>query len=268
MLLKRFLRRGDRLAIEAGQIILTPQSGRQAAADAWLTDNFEQLLSEIVAVTGTRAFVYHGYSRGKYGRSKAGGVTLNLTNVDTGEQAFCIYNVDVTREKNTRYGKEGSMLPDGHFTPPKGGDFILFWKRCGLPLPRRLSSFHDYMGKLRRIIFTADYDEGEKVNKQSLQPLEISYQHLLESTGIAANNAAISPDNSRTTSGHFPDNSRTKSSDKEMLEPPYLLGLQADLGTGQNQYGKRLTGNAVIRHAPIPNKTDEWLNEYGAASNE
>ena len=268
MLLKRFLQRGDRLAIEAGRIILTPQSGKQAAADAWLADNHDLLLSEIVEITSTRAFVYHGYSRGKYGRSKAGGVTLNLTNVDTGEQAFCVFNVNVTRDKNTRHGEKGSMLPAGHFNPPKGGEFILFWKRCGLPMPRRLSSFHDYMGKLRRIIFTAEYDEGEKVDKQSLQPLEISYQHLLESTGIAANNAAVSPDNFRTTSGHSPDNFRTKSPDKETLKPAYLLGLQANLGTGQNQYGKTVNGNAVIRHAPIPNEIDEWLNEYGAASNE
>jgi len=199
MLLKQLLWRGDRLSIEAGQIVLIPKSGNQAAADAWLADNFEKLLSEVVEITGTRAFVYHGYSRGKYGRSKAGGVTLNLTNVDTGEQAFCIYNVNVTRDKNTRYGKKGSMLPDGHFTPPKGGDFILFWKRCGLPLPRRLSSFHDYMGKLRQIIFTADYDEGEKIDKKSLRPLEISYQHLLECTGVATYSTAISPDNFRTT---------------------------------------------------------------------
>ncbi|MBV0934946.1 hypothetical protein, partial [Marinobacterium weihaiense] len=165
MLLNKLLRRGDQLSIESGRLKLIPKSGKQAAADGWLTDNFEQLLSEIVAVTGTRAFVYHGYSRGKYGRSKAGGVTLNLTNVDKGEQAFCIYNVNVTRDKNTRHGEKGSMLPAGHFNPPKGGDFILFWKRCGLKLPRRLSSFHDYMGKLRRIIFTADYAEDEKVDK-------------------------------------------------------------------------------------------------------
>lgn len=120
------------------------------------------------------------------------------------------------------------------------------------------------MGKLRRIIFTADYDEGDKVNKRSLQPLEISYQHLLECTGVVA----YSTDISRTTTGHSPDNFRTKSPDKETLKPAYLLGLQADLGTGQNQYGKTVNGNAVIRHAPIPNEIDEWLRDYEATLNQ
>lgn len=121
MLLNRLLQRGNRLAIEAGRIILTPQSGKQAVANAWLADNFEQLLSEIAEVTGTHAFVYHGYSTGKYGRYKAEGLTLNLTNAATGEHAFCVYNVNVTRKKNTRHGKKGSMLPAGSFQSTKEG---------------------------------------------------------------------------------------------------------------------------------------------------
>lgn len=264
MLLKQLLWRGDRLSIEAGQIVLIPKSGKQAAADAWLADNHDLLLSEILDATGSQAFRFIGYTTGKYVRGKnGGGVTLQFADLSTGEQAYCIFNVHLDRDRNSKHGEKGSRLPSGQFRPPKGGDFIPFWQRCGLALPRRLSAFHDYMGKLKRVLLIGDMDNTGKLKNRTLKPLEISHSELLQATGIGL----ILPDNPRTTPGQFPDNSRTRVPDKEVLEAKCLQGLQPDSGTCAKHYGNKVNGNTVKGYASHSDDIDEWLNDYDAASN-
>jgi|CEGF01.1.fsa_nt_gi hypothetical protein len=271
MLLKQLLWRGDRLSIEAGQIVLIPKSGKQAAADAWLADNHDLLLSEILELTGKRGFRYQGFSVGKYtvdkskaGKSpkKAGGLTLQLIDLLTHETVCCCFNVRVDRDRNTRHGTTDQRKKGKQFIAPAGGHFVAFWKRCGLALPRgRLSVFHDYMGRLRPIILQGQLAEPGKADKQSLKPMTIDHDQLMKA-------ASLLPDNSRTSAGQLPDNSRTRMPDKETHQHQQTRGIQTDLTTWQNQCVKKVNGNAVIRHAPIPNEIDEWLNDYGAASNE
>lgn len=204
VLLNKLLRRGDQLSIESGRLKLIPASGRQAAADQWLADNHDLLLSEILDATGRQAFRYIGYTTGKYVRGKnGGGVTLRFADLSTGEQAYCIFNARLDRERSSKHGEKGSRLPSGQFRPPEGGDFIPFWQRCGLALPRRLSAFHDYMGKLKQVLLIGDIDNTGRLKNRTLRPLEISDYELLQATGIGP----ISPDNSRTTPGQLPDKS-------------------------------------------------------------
>jgi len=265
MLLKRILQRGDRLAVESGRLILRPQSGRQAEADQWLAERYDQVLSEVLSVTGQPAYRYTGYSTGCYRISpksdrKADGLTLQLIDLLTGEPVYCVFNVSLRRTRSTRHGNKGSMLPAGHFTAAKGSAFVLFWQRAGLALPRRLAAFHDYMGKLAPITFAGAIKSGSELEKQRLYPLEITHEQLLQAVGLLA----LQPDKCRTTPGQMPDNSRTRAPDKGTPQRQQPRGLQPDSTTGANRYGSRLTVTRVTGE-PLPPETDPWLLEYEQA---
>lgn len=201
MRLKRILQRGDRVSVESGQLTLLPISGNQVAADEWLTDNHDLLMTEILKLTGKRGFRYLDYTTGKYGPRKAGGLTLQLIDLLTHDPIHCVFNVKVQRDRDTRHGKKGAMLPAKQFKAEAGSAFVAFWKRCGLALPRgRLSAFHDYMGKLRPIILEGQLIAPGKADKQSLTPMTINHDQLMKAAGLL-------PDNSRTSAGQHPDNS-------------------------------------------------------------
>lgn len=258
MLLMKLLQRGDRLSVESGRLKLVPQSGKQAIADKWLADNHDPLLSAILEATGRQVFRFTGHTTGCYGRHRSPGVTLQFVDLTTGEKAYCIFNAELHRKRNTQHGAEGSMLPKGQFHPPKGGEFVAFWKRCGLALPRRLSAFHDYVGKLKQILIVGEMNEKGKLINGTVGPLEISHAELLKASGVRLN----LPDNCRTTSGQFPDNFRTRFPDKETLEAKCLQGIWPDSGTCAKHYGNKVNGN-TFNGIPSPAvEEDDWLRDY------
>ena len=167
------------LSISSGRVEITSKLGKQTEAETWVDEHYNDLVQSIVYVSKISAFQYIGYSTGSYGRHKAGGVTLQFIDILTGEQYYCVFNAEVLRVRNTRHGKKGSKLPDGHFTPPKHGSFIRFWNKLKIPLPRRLSAFHDSMSKLESIVFTGNIIESNKLDKNSLKPLDLTYEQLL-----------------------------------------------------------------------------------------
>jgi hypothetical protein len=266
MRLRQILQRGDQVSVKGGRLTLLPISGNQAAADKWLADNHDQLLSEILELTGRQGFRYLDYTTGKYGPRKAGGLTLQLIDLLTHDPIHCVFNVKVQRDRDTRHGKKGAMLPARQFKAEAGSAFVAFWKRCGLALPRgRLSAFHDYMGKLRPIILQGQLVAPGKADKQSLMPMTIDHDQLMKAAGLL-------PDNTRTSTGQHPDNTRTRMPDKETHQHQQPRGIQTDLTTCAIHYEQRLnvnTGNgtAVPQHITnSDNSVDEWLAEYEQAA--
>lgn len=259
-LLSKVVKRCASLSIEQGKIKIRPANGDQRSADQWLAKHHDQLLIEILKATGQRAFRYVGYSTGCYGRHKAGGVTLQLVEVLTGEQLYCVFNVSVRRSRSTHHGKKGAMLPLGHFSAAKGSAFVVFWQRAGLALPRRLSAFNDYMGKLQGPIFTGSIESQGKINKRDLRPLELTFDQIRGHTSYPA----TLPDKSRTTAGQSPDKSRTSAPDKETAQRQRIRSVQQDSGACENHHGSRLTVTRVTGET-LPPEPDPWLLEYEQA---
>lgn len=221
MHLYKILQKGDHVAISKGRIVITPRSGNQVAADEWLQRNFDSFLLEILNSIGGTAYRYISYTTGSYTRHKSGGVTMQMVDVKTGEQYYLIFNAEVRRVRNTASGKKGAILPNGRFTPPKQGKFLVFWKRTELPLPRRLSAFHDSISKLESIIFTGKVKDGNMLDKNELMPLEISHEQLLNATGLMTQLA----DNIPTVNRQYADKWLTRCADKRMTETQIWQGL-------------------------------------------
>ena len=158
-LIRTLLARGDYLAIDKGRFSLIPASGNPIPND-WLVLNKPKIIAAILQHTEQSAFEYLSFSAGKFGKHLAGGVELQFNDLLSDGSAFTIYSAGVVRLKTTQHGKAGSALPKNHFRVSKRSKFYKFWLRTELLFPRRIASLHDYMGKLRPLLFSAEYDEG------------------------------------------------------------------------------------------------------------
>lgn len=146
-LLAQLLVRGDCVAVECGRLTISPASGCPVPAD-WLERHGRQLITEAARAAGVEALEYLGYSAGNYGPSKRGGVSLQFRNLLDGSERYAVFNAETRRNRNTQHGKKGAPLPRGQFRVTERFKFYGFWLSTGLPVPRRLSALHDYMGKL------------------------------------------------------------------------------------------------------------------------
>lgn len=269
-LLATLVNRGDAVSIEQGRLVINPASGKSVPVQ-WLQNHSPMLLREILAALGIEAFEYVSYTTGWYGRSKAAGVTLQLVSVVTGINTYTIFNADLSRDRTTKAGAKGSPLPKGHFRIGKRSHFYRFWHSTQLPLPKRLSSLHDYMGNLRGILFTADKAPGQenRLDAGLLAPLSISAKEIRK---------AFKPDSSRTVSGQTTDNRQTSMPDKDSPQAHINRGLQDSSATCSTNYGKAvistrdntvLTSPASLHKRPEEQTTEEWLDDYfQPASNE
>lgn len=257
------LQRSEYLAVERGRIRLIPANGDTVTSDAWLKENWLRVASELLRVTGHSGFIYKGYSTGFYTGHKAGGVTLQLFDPTTGQTAFAIFNADLKRARTTKHGKKGTALPKGRFIPGKKSGFVQFWCDMALDLPKRLSAFHDCMGKLDGLLMSAIINEKNKVINRSLMPLTINHQELTELINT--------PDNFPTTSRQLPDNQPTRAPDKESHQTQVLQDSQPTSATCLNEYGTKVKGitgegNSSIQmlnsKLPQDQTVDEWLDDY------
>lgn len=264
-LIRKLLTRGDYLAIDKGRFSLIPASGKPIPND-WLEKNKPKIIAAILQHTEQTAFEYLGFSASKFGKHLAGGVVLQFNNLLGDGSAFTIYPAGVVRLKATKHGKAGSTLPKNHFRVSKRSKFYKFWLRTELLLPKRLSSFHDYMGKLKPLLFSAEYDSGEKLLKDSITLLSISHQQIQLAFKIHS-----VPDSSQTGTGQLPDKVRTKVPDTKTSRPHVPPSFPVDQTTGVDSHGIRLIGSAVTRDSPLPisnpidpNKQtdDEWVADY------
>ncbi|WP_444925870.1 hypothetical protein ACJJI4_16950 [Microbulbifer sp. TRSA002] len=170
-LLQRLLARGDGIAVDSGRLTLTPASGHPVPAE-WLSEHERPLITEASRLASVEPLEYVGYSVGNYGPSKRGGVSLQFRSLVDGSERYSVFNAETRRNRTTKHGKKGSPLPSGQFRITTRFKFYGFWVSTGLPVPRRLSAFHDYMGKLAGLVFTGEAPDGERLS--DARPLSIS----------------------------------------------------------------------------------------------
>lgn len=272
-LLERILRRGDVIAIHGGILRIEAASGADVPPN-WLASNREKLASEALRQTGVVGMRYTRYSTGNYqvtGKVRAGGLTLQFVNLVTGENHHTTFNADLTRLRSTKYGKGGGLLPKGKFRVHEGHNFVKFWKQSGIPLPRRLSAFHECMGKLKGVIFEGTCGEGGRLKNASLKPVNMTHRHLLEAYNLL--NLADKPP---TIHGPLPDNYPTRLPDKELAETQQQQALQTIQPAGESNHGLRLKGttvngggsppsDAIHTAAPTDQTDDAWWSAYYSA---
>ena len=243
----KVLERRYSISMERGQLIIN-QSDGTPVAKSWIQSHQAQLVSEILKQTNRDALLYIGYSAAKYGDKLAGGVALQFTHVLTGAEVYAIFNADISRSRTTKHGKAGSPLPQGQFHVAKGSGFCKFWASTGLP-SRKLSSYYEYMGKLKLLIFESQdvSTSNNRLNSSLLKPLHISFHEVKEAFGFS--------DSPPTSFRQATDKPPTVTTDKETLQPSKTPGLQADSTAGANYYGKTVIRKKVIRENAYPINT-------------
>ena len=260
------LARGDVIAIISGKLIITPVSGKPAP-ESWFKTHANRLLKDILMQAGLDGLVFDSYTTGRFSKLQFSGVSLQFNTVLLDKPAYVIFNANLDRIKTTRKGSKGSALPVGQFRVGKRSGFYAFWKESGLTIPPRLSSFHDYMGNLKSLIFTGSFTKGERLDKQTIQTLSVSHEQILQAFGMT-----VPPDKSQTRDIQQPDKTHTPWPDKKLLVDHAYQGLQPTPAKGETNYGTRLSGSTDARANVIPLTTpkkpqdqsvDEWLVDYG-----
>jgi hypothetical protein len=259
----KLLSRGDTVSIERGQLVIQPASGKPVPAE-WLDQKALEICRSVLAAIGVDAFRYEGYSAGRYGEHKSAGVTLRFTSVLTGETAYAIFNVDLTRKRTTVGGKAGAPLPAGEFRVGERSQFYKFWQGTGLPLPERMQRFHKCMGKLSSVLLAGEVKK-DRLSVQSLQPVTITADQA---------RLAVLGHNLGTTEAQLGHKEGTRSGHKEMATAHGSCGLQPISTTCVTNYENKLTRRDDNKTAFITDLTapkppqdqsvDEWLEAYSS----
>ena len=240
---------GYSVSIESGHLIINPNNKMPCVKH--LTNSHKlKLMVEILQQIGRDALTFHSHSASKYGPTLAGGVTLQFTHVLTGSEAYAIFNANLTRSRNTKSGRAGDPLPTKQFRVAKHSGFCKFWASTGLP-PRKLSSYYEYMGKLKPLFFESQdiSNSNDRLDSSLLKPLQISFQEVKEAFDFS--------DSPPTSNRQCTDKQPTIATDKKTLQPSKTLGLQANSTTGSIYCGntvireKVTRGNAYSISAPL-----------------
>lgn len=264
-LLKLLVSRGDQVSVFNGRLQISPASG-DSIPPQWMADNSSRIMGEISSVLGLLVLEYCSYRSGAFGSERFPGISLQFVSALDDEDYFAAFNASITRARNTRGGASGKRLPAGHFRVGKQSAFVKFWKRSGLKLPNRLSSFHDYMGKLKRIYFVAEVRKGAKLVNGSIKPLNISVEMMRELT-----RGVDFTDNSHTICIQATDNIQTTLPDSESAQAEYSSEVHGSSTTSEIYRGERLIGIGGQRGNVIPliasklpkdQTVDEWISEY------
>jgi hypothetical protein len=263
--LDKLLSRDDKVDVSNGRLIITPASGKDVPAN-WLAENEPSIVKEIANLLNIGVYRYTGYSTGRYGKHCSEGLTLQFENILNGDEAFAILNVQLTRKRATNHGIVGAELPKGQFRVSTKHNFYKLWVSTDIKLPARISSFHDYMGKLKSLVFTGNLDSKNKISNETLKPLNVSHEQII--TCISQN----LPDKIQTTTRQVPYNYQTKMPDKEMIKGLAANDIQSNTNACVNNHGTGIQGNAVIGNTlslvssdpkrPEDQTCEEWLQDY------
>ncbi len=179
---------------------------------------------------------YSGYTTGRYGDVKQGGIHVHFLDPDTGQTFYTIWNVDLSRKRAVNGKFKGSQYSRKQFSVSKRHKFFQFWYyTCKLPIPSRgLTTFHDCMGKLNQFVFEAEIKEGEQLVKDSIKPI---FTHKL-------------PIKIRKQPRKRP----IKTSDKDCLLDKTSSRLQTNRSTDENKYGYSNHGKKDTRAIESINK--------------
>jgi hypothetical protein len=270
--LARLVERGDIVEVIRGRLTIIPKSGRPIP-DQWFKENENLLVLDMANLTNQLYLSYTGFDCGKYGKHKAGGLYLKLSNLADTKACYTIFNAGVERQRDSKNGMAGTRLPANQFTITKRQDFYMFWVSAGLKIPNRsLSRLWGYMGNLKPLHFTGSYDSAdhkqEKILTRTLKVLNISYKTLLDSGEFIHNPCTA---HSRTIHTAY-----TSSIHKEVDASQNAHSIQPALTTGSNSHDRRLKGKEVngnpyspliqsmnnITKRPQDQTRDEWLADY------
>jgi hypothetical protein len=262
-LLSRLAERGS-VRISNGQLEILPHSVKEVPAE-WLKKNQERIIFEILKLLSLDAYQYLSYKTGHFGKAHIyDGVHLSFINIRNAEQSYAVFNAELYRERNTKHGEAGQTLPKGQFRVTKKCMFYRFWLNTGLSIPSRLGLFHDYMGKLKGIVFTFDVNEKNKANNKTIMPLNVTYEAIIKAL----------PNNIQTSSKQQTNKIQTILPNKETSQARTLQGLEQVLSTSPHNHVKSNQERANIRDGITPitidkkpeeQSVDEWLQCYDNA---
>jgi hypothetical protein len=260
-LLEKLISRGDHIEIVDGALSITPTSNKEIP-EQWLKDNRETLISEIAQLADVEPYIYLGFSTGSYGDHKAGGVSLQFTNLITGEDAYAVFNAELTRARKSKSGDKGTSLAKGKFRVRKGFEFYRFWLLSGLNIPPRLSVFDQYMGNLKCLVFIPELGNRNKFINKKTKLMNVSYEQVSNSLGYK------STYNRQTTDTQQTYNRHTRMTHSDLAQPYIDRGLQINSSACSNKCGLSLQGSEVlstplpvinIHKTPQEQTTEEWL---------
>lgn len=263
-LLQKLLGRGDKVFITNGSLVIEPKSGECAPQD-WFEQHHDELVSQILDLLDVECFVFDSFTTGMYGNNRYSGVTLRFESFARGKIYYCIFNAE-TRYKNAP--KKGKPLPNKQFRVSKNSKLYKFLHRAGFAFPKRLSAIHDYMGNLRGILFTAITLDNEKLDKNSIKPLDVTYAEIKKIMAWKANN-------SQTTSKHLADKSQTIAPNIDFTRSQSQQRIEPNKDTGKEKYD--ISNQDSARQVPSLTKPkskkkpeeqtiEEWLADYDAAT--
>ncbi|MFO1368796.1 MAG: hypothetical protein U1F46_07350 [Marinagarivorans sp.] len=200
--LGELLRRGDIVAVEGGRLMIQFASGERPTKP-WLKQNRSQLIKDVARLTGREILEFCQYSTGRYrfgeraekAEKLISGVTLSYGDVLSGQTYRMCFNAELTYAKDTCKKQKGQELPKGRFRVKRRSSLITYWEKVGFSMPRRLSEFHEHLGKLSEVLITAEINNGVALDKSSCSPLELSHTYLLgclEDQENLGNDSAIS----------------------------------------------------------------------------
>jgi len=224
--IKGILAKGHHVAIEQGCFVVRSVSS-DPVPDDFIPKNQANFYNEISVVLGKSILQYQSYSAGRYGAKGYEGVSLNYADVNTGQMYSVWFNAELTRLRTTTHGKQGAKLPKGQFRVTNKFAFTYYWLKLGLPLPKKLSTFHECMGKLKTVLILAQVTSKNRIQKETIKPFSISYDEL-----VSAFSVAKFSDKAPTTFRQASDNNPTSTTDKKPAQTQVPQSLQANTSTG------------------------------------
>jgi hypothetical protein len=252
-LLEQLLKRGDKIYIYDGSLIIEPISGGHVPK-SWLKQHGSTLVGQILQAVNIDCFAYIGYSTGKYGGRRYSGVTLQFESLIAREYKHCIFNA----RTDYQCGKKiGNPLPKGRFSVSKHSTFHKFWRDTGLRLPPRLGAFNDYMGNLKKLLFTATCKCKGKIDKNSIKPLNVTYEQITASFALLPTNT------NQTGAEQMTNHSQTLLPNNDLPQPQESIGLHEFQSTCINNYGISNKDSAVKGNINSNNKGSSTGNSEG-----
>tara|TARA_R110000787_G_scaffold14300_6_gene44190 strand:- start:4044 stop:5015 length:972 start_codon:yes stop_codon:yes gene_type:complete len=183
-LLAKLLHKGDEIDIVQGKLVIKPSSGL-AVPLTWLKQNEALLINDICRLFNIVPLRYISYTTGSYGVKKSQGITLQFSNLQSGEDAYIIYNANLKRTRNSKHAKKGDLLPGKQFIVSERSGFYKFWLSTGLPLPKSPSKFYECIGKLKSLVFISSIDFNNRITDKKLPLLELSFHEILNKHRVA-----------------------------------------------------------------------------------
>lgn len=257
MLLNKLIIQGYYVAIESGLLVIKSATGTQAPK-GWLQSKSEELVKQILDLTGCPAYHFTHHTTGIGSEFKSDRLTLWFYSVHHELEVLAHFNVDIKRKRNITGKKAGSKLPARKFTPKPNSKFIRWWRSLNLPTPRYPSEYHEKLHLLKPLLLTgATYlprkGEVRFQDKKNIELLSIDYELIKSSV------------NHRELAGKPPVTRRELVGKNDREEtPPKPRNTRA---TDKSDYVSDLVRlkNSVIsttNKAPHEQTTDEWLVDY------